>query len=224
MTRVLKQQESLDLVSFEKEGNGWLFVAMGIIVSFFLWPIGLVIGVLFAFMGLKYVNEGNRFHAGAVGEKLVSDSFNRYPDDWYIFNDMVIGSSQIDHIVICPKGVYTIETKNYQGTIRGNVEETGWIQIIGKGYERPFYNPVLQGKKHSSELRKYFEKCGFKVWVGTIVVFADQDSKLEVASRDVPVIYLDKLNGFFDRQRNVMDQDLCEGIVECISDLLQNSG
>lgn len=224
MTKVLKQQESLDSVSFEKKRNGWAFVVVGIIISYFLWPIGLVVGILFIFLGLRSINEGNRFHAGAVGEKLVSDSFSKYPDNWYMFNDMIIGSSQIDHIVICPKGVYTIETKNYQGTIRGNAEETGWFQIIDKRHERPFYNPVLQGKKHSSELRKYLGKCGYKVWVGTIVVFTDPDSKLEVSSHDVPVIYLDKLNGFFDRQRNVMDQDFCERIVECISGLFQNSG
>jgi hypothetical protein len=220
MAHILKKQESLDSVASRKKRRGWTLVIIGILISFRFWPPGTIIGIVLIIMGLRSINKGDRFHMGAVGEKMVSDFLSSYPDDWYIFNDMIVKSSQIDHIVVCPKGVYTIETKNYQGTVYGDTEENRWIQATNKKHERSFYNPVKQGKKHSADLGKYIEECGYDVWVNTIVIFTDPTSKLEVSSHDVPVLYLDELNDYFKKQKKIMKQDMCEKMVKCISELI----
>src|SRR3990172_636682 len=176
MARVLKQQESLNL-AFKKRrsiGLGIIFVgAVVLLLSFSLDSlssnvkgISVFLGILLVFIGLGVISTGHEFRVGAVGESRVADILGNFPKYWYMFNDMFVGRSQIDHIVICPKGVYTIETKNYQGTIYGNAEEQEWSQVINYDYKTPFYNPVKQGIGHSVALSKYLKGGGFKkIWV-----------------------------------------------------------
>lgn len=115
--------------------------------------------------GIFFIHTGYNFHVGATGESLVIKVLSSFPDNWYVFNDMIIGRSQIDHIVVCPSGVYTIETKNYRGTINGSTEKQEWYQVI-QSFTTPFYNPVKQGAGDSLSLSKYLEESDFKkVWV-----------------------------------------------------------
>lgn len=62
------------------------------------------------------------------------------------------GSSQIDHIVICKKGIFVIETKNYSGLIKANPNANYWTQNIGR-QEYKFYSPIKQNEGHLSALR-----------------------------------------------------------------------
>lgn len=62
------------------------------------------------------------------------------------------GSSQIDHIVICKKGIFVIETKNYSGLIKANPNANYWTQHIGR-QEYKFYSPIKQNEGHLSALR-----------------------------------------------------------------------
>ncbi|HJH29721.1 MAG TPA: hypothetical protein C5S51_08535 [Methanosarcinaceae archaeon] len=244
MAQILKHQTSLNEEYERKRINGTPFFKMGFIliaiaiigvtlvfVSDLSFIISLIIGVILFIMGIlgaiifiigmlgEWASSKSSFLKGAEGEKIVSDILETYPDNWYIFNDMRIGTAQIDHIVICPKGVYTIETKNYKGTIYGNAEDRYWTQVIESEYveDRPykFYNPIEQGKKHSFELSKYLSKYGYKSVIHTIVVFTTK-SKLKVFSHKVPVIQTNEIYNYFDKQNYTLSQTDTESIVNCI--------
>jgi hypothetical protein len=230
MAQVLKQQNSLDF-AFKRR----LIIGLGVIIvgavvlslSFSLEVLPSNIktflffsGILSVSIGLGVIGSGHSFRIGAIGERLVADVLSTFPDDWYIFNDMVIGHSQIDHIVICPKGVYTIETKNYQGNIYGNAQKKNWSQYIHSN-KTPFYNPVKQGIVHSIALSEYLEGNGLdKVWVSTIVVFTNPDVKIKVFSPKVPAIHIDELNEYFRKQRDAMDTEYCIKVSNCVSKLI----
>ena len=230
MARVLKQQESLNL-AFKKRrsiGLGIIFVgAVVLLLSFSLDSlssnvkgISVFLGILLVFIGLGVISTGHEFRVGAVGESRVAEVLASFPKYWYLFNDMFVGSSQIDHVVVCPKGVYTIETKNYRGTIYGNAEEQEWEQYI-YSHKTPFYNPVKQGNGHSVSLSKYLRENGFdKIWVNTIVVFTDPSVKLKVFSPKVPVIYLSELNEFFNKQQQIINPDQCIKTAKCVHKLI----
>ena len=220
MAKVLKQQENLNSAFKKRAGLGLGFVITGVLTLIFFKQIGIV-GVILIISGIVLISRGHKFHVGAVGESLVAEVLSDFPDDWYIFNDMIVGHSQIDHIVICPKGIYTIETKNYQGTIYGNAEKSEWYQVINYDYKTPFYNPVKQGNGHSFSLSKYLEESGFKkIWVNTIVVFTEPSVELKVFSPKVPVIYLSALRGFLNKEKQVMTPSYCNEIANCISKLI----
>lgn len=227
MAKVLKQQKSLDSAFKKRAGVGLGLVVLGVVVGviiskFFtqLGIVGVVVGATSIISGILLIARGYKFKVGAVGEGLVAQVLSGFPDDWYVFNDMIVGRSQIDHIVVCPKGVYTIETKNYRGSIYGHAERQEWSQVIN--YATTFYNPVKQGTGHSVALSKYLERSGFttKIWVNTIVVFTEPSVELKVFSPKVPVVYLSELSEFLDKQKQTMSPEHCAKITECISKLI----
>lgn len=213
MARIMKQQESLKSAFKKRAGAGLGAAVIGVIIIAFFNQATLV-GIILIIAGLVLISRGYKFHIGAAGESLVTKVLSSFSDDWYVFNDMIVGRSQIDHIVICPKGVYTIETKNYRGTVYGNAEKQEWHQVIGSN-NTPFYNPVKQGLVHSVALSKYLEENGFnKIWVNTIVVFTEPSVELKVFSPKVPVIHQSKLGQFFNDQKQIMELDVCAEIAE----------
>ncbi|GAA0310975.1 NERD domain-containing protein [Psychrobacter aestuarii] len=61
------------------------------------------------------------------------------------------GSTQIDHIIVSPYGIFVIETKNYKGWIFGSEHQRQWTQtIMGKKYK--FQNPLHQNYLHIKAL------------------------------------------------------------------------
>ena len=224
MAKVLKQQESLTSAFKKRTGLGLGFAIIGVIILIFFTQLGIV-GVILIISGIVLIGRGHKFQVGATGESLVTKVLSDFPDDWYVFNDMIVGRSQIDHIVVCPKGIYTIETKNYQGTIYGNAEKPEWYQVINYDYKTPFYNPVKQGNGHSLSLSKYLEKTGFKkIWVNTIVVFTEPSVELKVFSPKIPVIYLSELKDFLNKEKQLMNTIYCNKIADCVSKLIPAKG
>ena len=57
------------------------------------------------------------------------------------------GSTQIDHIVVSPHGIFVIETKNYGGWIFGKAHDKMWTQKFLRR-SSAFQNPLRQNYKH----------------------------------------------------------------------------
>lgn len=60
----------------------------------------------------------------------------------------LVGTTEIDIILIHATGVYVIESKNYQGWIFGNLKDSKWTQALNKNTKERFPNPVLQNNGH----------------------------------------------------------------------------
>lgn len=67
---------------------------------------------------------------GKYSERLVYRKMLRLPDEYTIFNDLLFEnngySTQIDHLVVSPYGVFVIETKGYKGWILGGEYSEKW--------------------------------------------------------------------------------------------------
>lgn len=74
------------------------------------------------------------------------------------FHDVIIlsnnGTTQIDHILVSPFGIFVIETKNYKGWIYGSETQSNWTQVIYKS-KYSFQNPLRQTHRHKKVLSKY---------------------------------------------------------------------
>jgi Nuclease-related domain len=59
---------------------------------------------------------------GVKGERVTGWWLGRLPEGWFTFHDVPVGErgANIDHVVIGPGGVFTIDTKNLSGAIRVN--------------------------------------------------------------------------------------------------------
>lgn len=66
------------------------------------------------------------------------------------------GSTQIDHLIFSPYGLFVLETKNYQGWIFGTEKQREWTQQIFRKRSR-FQNPLRQNYKHVKTLQSLLD-------------------------------------------------------------------
>ena len=89
---------------------------------------------------------------GWFGEYWTKESLSKLPKDKYIIlNDIFIEvngrTHQIDHVVVSPYGIFSIETKQYNGYITGNKYDKKWIRYAGN--KKYYYeNPIRQNYGH----------------------------------------------------------------------------
>ncbi len=95
---------------------------------------------------------------GAFGETLLAAVLRRKLDAslYHVLNDIYLplddgSTTQIDHVVVSPFGVFVIETKTYKGWIFGNPRDAQWTQVLHRRKSR-FQNPLRQNFLHVQRL------------------------------------------------------------------------
>jgi hypothetical protein len=114
-----------------------------------LWLLPLV--VLAAILKSPHVK-------GLLGEGFVRRRLRRRldPTRYHSLHDVTLatpdGTTQIDHVVVSPFGIFVVETKNMQGWIFGDPQQARWTQTIYRRRVR-FQNPLRQNHKHVKALQ-----------------------------------------------------------------------
>lgn len=100
---------------------------------------------------------------GRLGESKVNRGLGGLdPALYHLFHDLYLprpdgkGSTQVDHIVVSPFGIFVIETKNYQGWIYGGEKQRQWTQQIYRRKQR-FQNPLHQNLLHVRALMNFLQ-------------------------------------------------------------------
>lgn len=57
------------------------------------------------------------------------------------------GTTEVDHILVSPFGVFVIETKDYKGWIFANAKHPTWTQVLYRAKFK-FQNPIFQNMRH----------------------------------------------------------------------------
>lgn len=111
----------------------------------------------------------NRYSGEELVSKLMKKLSKKY-GEYYSFNDVILktldGTTQIDHILISPYGIFVIETKDYSGWIFGSERQKKWTQslftreyIFFRSYtsiKYQFQNPIHQNYKHVKAVQNFF--------------------------------------------------------------------
>ncbi len=99
---------------------------------------------------------------GWLGEKITMFGMWLFLDKkvYRRFHDVIVptsnGTTQIDHLVVSPFGLFVIETKNFKGWIFGSEDQPRWTQsLYGKKFS--FQNPLRQNFRHTKCVEEYFE-------------------------------------------------------------------
>lgn len=93
---------------------------------------------------------------GWFGELWTKQELNKLPKDKYkILNNILIkvndNTYQIDHVIVSSYGIFSIETKQYNGYITGNKYDKNWIRHEGKN-KYYYTNPIRQNYGHVKAL------------------------------------------------------------------------
>ena len=108
----------------------------------FLIPLFLLVAVL----------KSARFK-GWLGEVIVNLSAYFLLDrkTYHLIRNVTLptedGTTQIDHLIVSPYGVFVVETKNMKGWIFGGERQRYWTQKIYR-HTQKFQNPLHQNYKH----------------------------------------------------------------------------
>lgn len=88
---------------------------------------------------------------GELGEHKINIQLDQLPKECKSLSDLLLpnpksrtGYAQVDHIVISPYCLFVIETKNYNGEIKGGRTDQQWS--VGNRYK--MYNPLKQNYGH----------------------------------------------------------------------------
>jgi len=116
----------------------YIFVAIGVIT---------ILGLIFQTPWFK----------GWFGELQVNLAARFFLNkDYHVVKNVTFptedGSTQIDHIIISPFGVFVVETKNMRGWIFGRERDKYWTQKLHKNHSQKFQNPLRQNYKHMKTL------------------------------------------------------------------------
>ena len=110
--------------------------------------------ILLLFIVIGIIKAFKPFLKGKMGEFAVAAHVKLYldRDSYTLLNDCTLPdeqnqTTQIDHILLSPFGIFVIETKNYKGWIFGSQHQKTWTQKIYKKSFK-FQNPLHQNYKH----------------------------------------------------------------------------
>lgn len=104
-----------------------------------------------------------RWTFGEVGVARKLESLRRRNKEYHPFNNIILktldGTTQIDHVLISPYGVFVIETKSLKGWIFGDAHQKRWTQSLYGPYHSSikyqFQNPVHQNYKHVKAVQDF---------------------------------------------------------------------
>lgn len=124
---------------------------MNIVKSFPPWVWALIVGAVVVKILVSILRSPKV--KGAMGEKMVTYNLNRgLSQDYAVLNDVYLPlrdgtTTQIDHIVVSPYGIFVVETKNYGGWIFGDAQSKVWTQTF-RHRKNTFQNPIRQNYLH----------------------------------------------------------------------------
>ena len=154
---------------------------------------------------------------GHIGEKRVTKKLTTLPpDQYFVFDDIMIpsrnGTSQIDHVVVSPYGVFAIETKNYDGWIYGNAKDKTWTQVLNKHTKHRFQNPLRQNYGHVKALEAVLSVKG----IHSIVAFANGTLKTELPEN---VMRLEDVNTYIQSfKKKVFDSKKVDQLMTTLTE------
>ena len=183
-------QEEIERVRADDVGDTLVMVAITLvlfafaIINFFTrTPPGVLVvmtglffvgSVFWAFPKLRRARQKiGRLKQGLAGERAVAEYLDTLRDDRFrVLHDVQGVGFNVDHVLVGPQGVFTIETKTIRKPVSGMAQISYDGEHIRIGRFEPSRDPVVQARAEASWLRQLLqESTGKRFSVRPVVVF-----------------------------------------------------
>jgi len=159
------------------------------------------------FFGGSLKRDYDNWARGAEGEEVVGKILEDLSaEGWLVIHDVSFGRGNIDHIVVGPGGVFTIETKSRGGKLRLDRLDP---KMLSQAY---------------AEKRKLEEITAMEVQALLVFSRAYIVDRVPAWRRGVGIIPARMLAGFFSRRRPVMSPEQALGIYRSLAFAVGQSG
>ena len=95
---------------------------------------------------------------GDIGEYTINFNISRLGKEYKQLDNLMLWingrTTEIDHVVVSPTGIFVIETKNRAGYIYGSENQREWTQAFNKYSKYKFPNPLRQNSYHIKALKQ----------------------------------------------------------------------
>ena len=172
-----------------------------------LFVVSLLATVVFWWKGLRRVES---FFKGARGEEHVAGLLAGLPAGYHVFHDFAVGGYHVDHVVVGPTGIFSVETKSWRGSV--TVEEN---EIIVNGH-LPDRAPVGQAAREAAAVQTALGRAGWTTGeVKPVVCFAsDTFADTQRAVGAVMVLNAGVAAAWIASQQKVMSEGDVERVVK----------
>lgn len=146
---------------------------------------------------------------GCEGEKIVAESLEELREVGYkIYNDIVWDGFNIDHVIVGPAGVFTIETKTYRKRPGANSQ----IYYNGKTVMidgvKSLKDPIKQAIGQKYQLEGFIkDNAKMDIKVRPVVIFPNWFIKKDDNKSDVLVFNEKSLSGFLKKEEMLLNQE-----------------
>ncbi|HZZ95184.1 MAG TPA: nuclease-related domain-containing protein [Usitatibacter sp.] len=158
----------------------------------------------------KYLPEMRNLALAAEGEKAVGQFLERLRAEGYeILHDVPANGFNVDHAIVGPAGIFTIETKTWRKPRSGNARISFDGETLLVNGKRPHRDPIVQARAQASWLANEVEAgTGRRFAVRPVVLFPGWwiDSA-EGAHRDVWVLEPKALPKFLENEGSTMEPE-----------------
>ena len=157
------------------------------------------------------------FHTGTRGENKVIDEHSKLDDGfhilcgvdmelhhWVTYNGRKnLRSAQMDLVVVCPKGVFMIEVKNWSNSFAQNNNKT--------------FNPYEQTERAGRVLRISLQNVIRDIRLTNVLLSIQGNLPYNENYRSVFVSSLDRINQFLEKRQDALNEKEIKKIVKGLS-------
>ena len=120
---------------------------------------------LFFYKFFRAKEKAKHLKLGRDGERAVAECLDTLREDGYrLLHDVVGGSFNLDHVLIGPAGVFTVETKTASKPSKGDARVRVEGETIRVSMYEPDRNPITQAKAQAGWLRELLEDTTGKTY------------------------------------------------------------
>jgi len=167
-----------------------------------------------AAMGDKNRNFTDRtigWKKGEVEEESVGALLDALPDCYFVIDDFRTKKGTVDHIVVGPKGILTIETKSHPGVVKKDGER---LSLDGHPFEKDFIKHAWAQSYSVRDLLAEKGVCTLRP--RPVIVFTDADVQVKEKVGGVHVIGSKDLHGFLEELPVWMSGRLSKRMIDCL--------
>ena len=153
-------------------------------------------------------SDERAWRRGAEGEKEVAFQLRKLGEGWRVLHSVPVGAgdTDIDHVVIGPSGVFTLNTKNHLG---GRVSVNAKAVYVNGKYQPYIVKSRVEGKRARKLLSAAF---GYDVAVRPVVVIMAKDLRIKSSPEDVNVVGRKRISKWLAGQLPTLTQDSVDAI------------
>lgn len=186
---------------------------------------GALLACVYAGVRIKLVRRRlKQLKTGRDGERAVAQYLEWFRSaGFFVFHDIPNGDANVDHLLIGPKGVFTIETKTLSKPQRGECKITvvdGVVRANGRPLDR---DPLVQAKAQAGWMRQFLNESKFKSPVQPVVVFPGWFVEpFDMREAGVWVLEVKALDKFIDNEPTRLTRDEVKAMASAVGSYVRS--